>query len=113
MLHIKLFLSPISKHVHLSATLFFYLLGVGGKEVIVEEAGNAEQEVGVYRFLIIDLVDVCAAVRQLAGKPGGGLALLFHLLSDKPADVHGLSALRHRFPERQVIGYKVRLAWDI
>ena len=64
--------------------------GINLKEIIPQQAGDAEQQVGVDGFLVVNLVDVRAAIRQFAGKPGGGLALRFHLLFDELADVHDL-----------------------
>ena len=64
--------------------------GINLKEIIPQQARDAQQQVGVYGFLVINLIDIRAAVRQFAGKPGSGLALRFHLLSDQLADVHDL-----------------------
>ena len=64
--------------------------GINLEEIIPQQARDAQKQICVYGFLVVNLIDVRAAVRQFAGKPGGGLALRFHVLSDEMADVHDL-----------------------
>ena len=77
----------------------FKFLGISGKEVIFEQDTDAQQQVGVYGFLIENLVDVRAAISQFAGKPRDGFVLGFQLLFDEAANVHSVLGVCHRFPD--------------
>ena len=77
----------------------FKFLGISGKEVIFEQDTDAQQQVGVYGFLIENLVDVRATISQFAGQPRDGFVLGFQLLFDEAANVHSVLGVCHRFPD--------------
>ena len=75
------------------------LVPVSGKEVKFEQDTDAQQQVGVYGFLIENLVDVRATISQFAGQPRDGFVLGFQLLFDEAANVHSVLWVCHRFPD--------------
>lgn len=75
-------------------------LRIKSKEVIFQQRRNAQQQIRVYGFLIVNLIDICTAISQFAGKPGSCSSLGFHLFSDEASDVHSVLCenMCHRFP---------------
>ena len=53
----------------------FYDLGICFKEIILEQTGDTQQQISVYGFFIVNLIDICTAIRQFTSKPRGSFAL--------------------------------------
>ena len=68
----------------------FKFFRISGKEVVFEQDTDAQQQVGVYGFLIENLVDVRATISQFVGQPRDGFVLGFQLLFDEAANVHSV-----------------------
>ena len=68
-------------------------LGVNRKEVVVQQGADAQQQVGVYGFLVVYLIDIRATISQFAGKPGNCFPLFVHLLFDKLTYVHSILSM--------------------
>lgn len=63
-------------------------VAVEGKEVVIEDEGDAQQGVGVDGALLEEEVDVGTAERKLPGEPHDAVAALVKALPDEPAYVY-------------------------
>ena len=59
---------------------------------MAEDAGEAQEDAGVERHLLVDAVDVGAVAAQFARQPDAGAVLLVQDVADSVADVHGSCA---------------------
>lgn len=79
------------------------LLAIQLKEIIIKDFGYSQQQIGVNRFFLKNLIHIGTRTRQTRGKPYNCHSLLFYFLLDF------LSYMQHtHYTEMPLFGYKIK-----